>query len=392
MAESIISVMSGFRAIDLERLSYFESVFQRAKETTIDGDFLATNEQEEIRPEEPSRYTDFERIAAVGIFNEAIDKLAIIGADKPKVKPNCNFHPPKVRYYEKIRSRKLFDIDSTAVVDDGIIRTNKFQRERTLLEYILKLTRDELFENSSIECLTQYLNLEEKKIKEEHAICSTYGQYSRTIDALKSVAEESEHHTKSVLKEQTELSNSIEGELQESMFLYGIKLGYSRKWHEARLEQNTMKIQKEEGIVNGQLEEARAKMLNEDKIHKDIVLYLSMSIMKLNKDIENWKKRSEVDLTAKDNEIIEIRTKKSDEADKMRSMLRTYMRRRNSINDYLEVKRARLLAEEQRKWEMIAARRIQAWWRGTMVRWKLGEYAVKKKKKGKDKGNRKRKK
>lgn len=72
-------------------------------------------------------------------------------------------------------------------------------------------------------------------------------------------------------------------------------------------------------------------------------------------------------------------------------MIKKYIKRQEEIDSYCEYK----LEQEKKRLEKerkdAAATKIQAWWRGTMVRRGFGKYK-KKEKKGKKKGDDKKKK
>lgn len=100
--------------------------------------------------------------------------------------------------------------------------------------------------------------------------------------------------------------------------------------------------------------------------------------------IDRWSNAYEEEIDRRDIEIYDIKTKREDLAEQFEELQKQYEERQKAIEEWLKYKNQKRKEEAELLKCEIAATRIQAWWRGVMVRRCLGIYR-KKKKKGKDK-------
>uniref|UniRef100_A0A0A9VQB7 Dynein regulatory complex protein 9 n=1 Tax=Lygus hesperus TaxID=30085 RepID=A0A0A9VQB7_LYGHE len=343
-----------------------------------------TNDAEDVQ-----RLTDYDRWATLAILNELIDRLVILGANKPKVVPQLNFHPPKVRYHAKIRKR-MYDSDTNLLISEGEGPREicRFQKFRTLLEHVMKITRDEIAERSICDALKGFAALESKRKNEERAITVNYDDSIRLIQSLKKLKVRNDRDTNTVIERFEKMKKVLKKELQQEMFRYGVYLSYFKDWAEAEFESE--KWDKDEHYfkwIEKELKRCEHVYNTENRVHRDVTMFLKLSMTKLEKDVKKWSHKYDKDMEEKDSEISTLKQKRKDVHKKMAETLHTFDTRQTEIQSYLKerAERERKAAEEKRLRE--AAVKIQAWWRGTMVRWEFGKYDTDKgkKKKGKAK-------
>lgn len=364
-------------------------VDRKSKNETYIFSNLAMGETGET--EDVQRLTDFERWAMLALLNELIDKLIILGAKKPKVVPQLNFHPPKVRYHAKIRKR-MYDSDTNLLISEGEGARDicRFQKLRTLLEHVVKITRDEISERSTCDSLQGFLSLEEKRMMEEKVISGNYTDSKSLIRTLKKIKLKNDKDTKIVIENFEEQMKVLKKELQHEMFRYGVYLSYFKDWAEAEFESE--KYDKDKHYfkwIENELKRCEQACDTESRVHRDVLMFLKLSTTKLEKDVKRWSNKYDKDMEEKDSEIATMKQKRKDLHKRMGEMLHTFDSRQSEIQAYLKerAERERKAAEEKRLND--AATRIQAWWRGTMVRWEFGKFdsAGGKKKKAKGKAS-----
>ncbi|GLV39078.1 uncharacterized protein CBL_06129 [Carabus blaptoides fortunei] len=129
----------------------------------------------------------------------------------------------------------------------------------------------------------------------------------------------------------------------------------------------------------------------EDKVrgllqtNSEIELYFDEKDKKLEESLLEWQSKYDIDLEAGRNEI-QILEAQTEEQEKEYMKVKEEYEKMKKVIDDGKVNRERKRKEEERL-EMLRknATKIQAWWRGMMVRHKLGPYNPKKGKKGKGK-------
>lgn len=104
---------------------------------------------------------------------------------------------------------------------------------------------------------------------------------------------------------------------------------------------------------------------------------------KLEGMIELWAGKYDQDMEKKERELNLLKTAKAKDVERLQDLTRLYKEYEQVVvEDRIEKEKARRKAEQEAL-ELKATVKIQAWWRGIMVRKGLGPYGKKKKKKGK---------
>ncbi|KAK5647132.1 hypothetical protein RI129_005596 [Pyrocoelia pectoralis] len=84
--------------------------------------------------------------------------------------------------------------------------------------------------------------------------------------------------------------------------------------------------------------------------------------------------RYDTEIEARDTEIQLLKEKREEQVIRIEELLEIYEQRLAEVNAYMAVKEKRRLAEEYKMKRLRACIRIQAWWRGEMVRKCLGPF------------------
>lgn len=104
-----------------------------------------------------------------------------------------------------------------------------------------------------------------------------------------------------------------------------------------------------------------------------------------------WKIKYEYDLAAISAKISDLQEQRERQQEKTAQLIKTYIKRQEEIDSYQDYKKEQEKKRLEKERKDGAATKIQAWWRGTMVRRGFGKYK-KKDKKSKKKGDDKKKK
>ncbi|XP_025205682.1 uncharacterized protein LOC112601989 [Melanaphis sacchari] len=149
---------------------------------------------------------------------------------------------------------------------------------------------------------------------------------------------------------------------------------YVEKWEKARVENFKFKFRSEELKLQKYIVELQAKMKTDQLIDIENEQYLDYSIKELEKQIEYWECKYKTDTNKIDEKLENLIITLEEKTKEIESLKKIFIERQTIIEEHTENKQR---AEEEKKridhMEKMATK-IQAWWRGTMVRRRLGPY------------------
>lgn len=184
----------------------------------------------------------------------------------------------------------------------------------------------------------------------------------------------------------------LRDQLQETKARVALEGKYIKKEADVRVTVAAKRSGQTLGDLTTQSDELRRLTAEEMKCHKEVIQFLEENYTALEDKLGKWTTKNDVDTDVKQRELEKLKedrrldldtlTKKTDEYSEYQKVCQNDRKRRD---------RQRKQAQQAVR-DMAAAVKIQAWWRGMLVRHKLGPFAKKGKKgKGGKKGKKKKK-
>lgn len=177
-------------------------------------------------------------------------------------------------------------------------------------------------------------------------------------------------------------------EIETILFDNTVKKRYIENWENARIEQGFMVCDKNETEQLDIINKYKSEIEKEIRINSELVSYILENQKDIEEGIDNWTRRYETELEERQTEIQVLKDRREEQQKRYEEMLRTYDEHAQAITEYLALKERKRLEGIRNAKRLDASIRIQAWWRGLMVRLQLGPFNPKKKKK-KGKGKKK---
>ncbi|XP_025422946.1 uncharacterized protein LOC112692490 [Sipha flava] len=149
---------------------------------------------------------------------------------------------------------------------------------------------------------------------------------------------------------------------------------YVGKWEKARVEHFKLTFKAKELELQKEILGLQTRLENEQVIDKENETFLNYSINELKKQIEYWECKYKTDVMEIDNKLDNRMMTLKEKTKEVEIMKETYNERQNIIEEHTKNKK---ILEEEKKindYREKTAIKIQAWWRGTMVRRRLGHY------------------
>lgn len=352
------------------------------------------------------------------VFEDAVDQLSILGTIVPSQRKSKNTYQliadeitDILTEQKKIESE--FDestiSDTTRTIKqlttdlisqkcgtdekrlDGQDNLNKINRDRQFAEDTLRATLHEVRAKGTFESLISSVaeEMERKsryKVAQEKEVAARkeFRQLQRQLAGTKKAKDQEIH-------EMTEMIAHLKDQLQEMKSKSNLESKYVKKSVDNNLDMNSTLKNIEETELKDQLEQVRKEIEMENRTHTDVTNFLHKKRKYLGEKVEHWMEKFEVDTEAKTAELSQLKADKEKDLRTLQELARTY-------DDYERVviedrmTKQKIKEEEERKiLEETVSIKLQAWWRGTMVRrglgpWRKDEKKGKKGKKGGKKG------
>ncbi|KAH1001797.1 dynein regulatory complex protein 9 [Dendroctonus ponderosae] len=315
------------------------------------------------------------------ILSESLDKLAILR----HINGWSTTDQTVVEY-------RTVEEQATAIKNDDVLPADSkdsvdlrdFQRDCSFIESTIQKTYEEILQGGSYNCLSKVTDIFRKLQSEEADLLRTTKAREQEYVELQDLFYEErlvfKGQTAEIMAKIGNLKDEIEDFRQEA----ASKSAYLASWQNSQLETAGYELSKKTELLVESIEDKRLELCKETRVHLETRTIFNEIEMDLQKQLKNWRIKYENDLQAIGNKIAHLQEAKDQQQEKTAQMIMKYIKRQEEIDCYQahKVEQQKQRLEKDRKDR--AATKIQAWWRGTMVRKGFGKYK-KKEKRGKKK-------
>ncbi|XP_063298928.1 dynein regulatory complex protein 9 [Pelobates fuscus] len=210
------------------------------------------------------------------------------------------------------------------------------------------------------------------------------GRYK--INLLQKQLEEIRKEKEVELQNRNELIAHLNDQLQETIAKTNIDNKYAKKDTELQISQTQKRCSISETNLLQEIETIQIKTDEEIRAHLDIENFQRQHLQELEAKLEHWMEKCDKDAERKEDEIQSMKKARDKDLALLQTLAERYKEYERVITeDRLEKEKARQ-EKRQAQLELDSTIKIQAWWRGMMVRKGLGAFKKAKSKKGKGKG------
>ncbi|XP_058411975.1 dynein regulatory complex protein 9 isoform X3 [Diceros bicornis minor] len=178
----------------------------------------------------------------------------------------------------------------------------------------------------------------------------------------------------------------LKDQLQEMKAKTNMENRYMKRNTELQISQTQKKCNKTEELLLEEIEviaatvgvnqKLRSKTEEENRIHMEIELFLRKEQQKLEEKLEFWMEKFDKDTEMKQNELNALKSAKATDLAHLQDLAKTLREYEQVIiEDRLEKERTRKKIEQDRL-ELKSIIKLQAWWRGTVVRNEIGGFRM----------------
>ncbi|XP_008061879.1 IQ domain-containing protein G [Carlito syrichta] len=271
----------------------------------------------------------------------------------------------------------------------------KIQMDRQFFSDVITDTIQELQDSGTFTNLLQALSTERENKMHFYDVIVSEEKGRKKIKSLQKQLVNVKKEWQLEVQSRNEYIAHLKDQLQEMKAKTNLENRYMKTNTELQIAQTQKKCNKAEELLLEEIEKLRMKTEEENQIHMEIEIFLKKEQQKLEEKLEFWMEKYDKDTEMKQNELNALKAAKASDLTHLQDlakMIREF--EQVIIEDRVEKERNRKKIEQDLL-ELKSIIKLQAWWRGTMVRKEIGGFRLpkdtddSKDSKGKDKDKRK---
>ncbi|XP_076974181.1 dynein regulatory complex protein 9 isoform X2 [Tamandua tetradactyla] len=358
---------------------------------------------------ERSQSTSMKKSKEVNLEGKSLDKFQVVSTTAKMPAPFFTIEAPKL---PDIRQRVHFGVEFNNIQDhiftkptrQTILTTEtlkKIQMDRQFFSDVITDTMQELEQYGTFTNLLHALGRERENKIHFYDIIAREDKGRKQIRSLQRQLINVKKERQVEVQSRNEYIAHLKDQLQEMKAKTNMEIRYMKRNTDLQISQTQKKCNKTEELLLDEIEKLRMKTEEENRIHMEIETFLKKEQQKLEEKLEFWMEKFDKDTETKQNELNALKAAKASDLAHLQDlarMLREY--EQVIIEDRIEKEKTRRKIEQD-ELELKSVLKLQAWWRGTVIRNEIGGFRLPKKEKedskdskgkGKDKDKRRSKK
>ncbi|XP_055549806.1 dynein regulatory complex protein 9 isoform X2 [Wyeomyia smithii] len=328
-----------------------------------------------------TRFSVIESAIINSVIEETIFKLIIVNMEDDQSSAAVTVKPPMhVRFDPSYKNRTLNE-NQTVEVAMGMMIMVKLKNDISSLRKLLADTHVEMAEQGTFETLQTFMDIDIQSEREEHQLIRDSILNEKTLKKFQARLDGETKERKATLNQLNDEIFDLETKIQETRIENDVKSRLVHKWESTRHEQAQIVIESKENDLIQCSKETSNNIERELRLKSEIDVYINYCIGLINEKITFWMDKYQKEIKAFDSDIMRHKEHIAELKVKYEEMVILYKHREKEIKICAESKKEREKQMAFADKQMRSAIKIQAWWRGTMVRKGLGPFKKKKKSK-----------
>lgn len=257
----------------------------------------------------------------------------------------------------------------------------KIQNDRQYFSDVIANALKEMQESGSFQSLLDTLGKERDSKMNFHEVITREEKGRRKIKFLQKQLVDVKKERQMQLQNGNEYIAHLKDQLQEMKAKTNMENLYMKRNTELQITQTQKKCNRAEELLLEEIEKLRMKTEEENRVHMEIEMFLKKEQQKLEEKLEFWMEKFDKDTEAKQNELNALKAAKATDLSHLQELARTIREYEQVIiEDRIEKEKTRKKLEQD-DLELKSIVKLQAWWRGTVVRKEIGGFKMPKKEK-----------
>ncbi|XP_075617474.1 dynein regulatory complex protein 9 isoform X1 [Balearica regulorum gibbericeps] len=250
----------------------------------------------------------------------------------------------------------------------------KIQADRQYANDVITVTMKKMQELGTFNSLTEANEREKAKKSKFHDILIREEEGKKEIKSLQKQLQDVKKETEIELQNRDNMIAFLKDELQETKAKTNMESCYMKNSTDLQVHQTQKKCSNAEHLLDKEIQTLRSKTDEEIRVHVEIENFLRQHHKKVEEKLEYWVDKYENDTDAKDEELDALKASKANNLEMLQRLAEECQTFEETIISDRAEKEAKRQELEQDALELKSILKLQAWWRGTMVRRNLGPY------------------
>ncbi|NXX12692.1 DRC9 protein, partial [Podargus strigoides] len=349
----------------VDQLSILGHIMPVSCEGKTDISHMSSQEMKEITETQKALDVNYQELKSARQEN---------GETVTSMSPKSIKHKEQLRETEELKS--IHHLSSRAMKHSALSLENlrKIQAERQYASDVITVTMKQIQESGTFNSLTEAIEKEKAKKSKFYDLLIRSEEGKKEVKALKKQLQDVKKETEIELQNRDSMIAYLNDKFQETNAKMDMESCYTKKSTDIQVQQTQKKCSNAENILNKEIQKLRSKTDEEIQVHTETENFLRQNHKVAEEKLEYWMEKYENDMDAKDEELDALKASKADNLEMLQSLAHEYkMFEETIISDRAE-KEAKRKQLERDALELKNILKLQAWWRGTMVRRNLGPY------------------
>ncbi|XP_022423632.1 dynein regulatory complex protein 9 [Delphinapterus leucas] len=326
----------------------------------------------------------------INLEGKSLEKLSLVSKPSKISGPFVHKEEPKL---PEIRQggqfNKVQDLIFKKPTRQIIMNTEtlkKIQIDRQFFSDVITETMQELQDSGTFTSLLKALGKERENKMHFYNIIAREKNGRKKIKSLQKQLLNVKRERQAEVQSRHEYIAHLKDQLQEMKAKTNMENRYMKRNAELQISQTQKKCSKTEELLLEEIEKLRLKTEEENRIHAEIEIFLRKEQQKLEEKLEFWMEKFDKDTEMKQNELNALKAAKASDLAHLQELAKAIREYEQVIiEDRIEKEKTRKKIEQDHL-ELESSIKLQAWWRGTVVRKEIGGFKMPKKDKddGKD--------
>ncbi|XP_010622274.1 dynein regulatory complex protein 9 [Fukomys damarensis] len=257
----------------------------------------------------------------------------------------------------------------------------KTQSDRQFFSDVIASTMEELQESGTFMSLLQALRKEKESKMHFYDVIAREEKGRKMIKSLQKQLINVKKERQAEVQSRNEYIAHLKDQLQEMKAKTNLENHYMKKNTELQIAQTQKKCNRTEEVLLEEIEKVRMKTEEENRIHMEIEMFLRKEQQRLEEQLEFWMEKFDKDTEMKQSELNALQAAKAGDLAHLQDLATTIREYEQVIiEDRIEKEKTRKKMEQDML-ELKSAIKLQAWWRGTVIRKEIGGFKMPKKEK-----------
>ncbi|XP_030071732.1 dynein regulatory complex protein 9 isoform X2 [Microcaecilia unicolor] len=255
----------------------------------------------------------------------------------------------------------------------------KVQADRQFVTEVIAETVQDLKTSGTFQSLLKAVEGEKEQRENVHATIAREEEGRKQIKFLQKQLQDVKREKEVEIQHRNELIAHLKDQLQEMKAKTSMEGKYTKTDMDLQVYQTQKKCNYAESELEQNILRLKLKMDEEVRVHMEIENFLRRQQRELEEKLEHWMEKYDKDTEAKQQELNDLKSAQFSDQQRLQGLAKQYRDyERAVIQDRIQ-KQEEKQRRRQDKLELKSVVKIQAWWKGTMVRKELGSFKLPKK-------------